>query len=452
MRLGPIVIRSTIRKAALKVPAIARLVRRVHALEEQLVAAVAGCNMLLVERDEAIQLRVTADAERDVAFTQRNELVVERDEAIQDRVAADAERDVAITQRNRLLVERDEAIQDRVTADAERDVAITQRNRLVVERDEAIQDRVTADAERDVAITQRNRLVVERGEAIQDRASATAEPSRTGAGKNQIAAAIYSSSRFERDYLVYNYWATHPRYIFFKSLPRDAALLDIGAGSGGTAVWREWGNPHRHDIRLFGFDLPPDANNHEWKSTHVDLYEKWQYGNLETTPLDFDDAFFDGAMASNVLEHLRRPFDVLKALFEKLKPGARVYIEVPTVASKSLPTSHDLAARGMQVMVANFYDDNTHIETYPLTAIAEAARSTGYVVDGGGVVRHPFLEELMWQYGLDHNDSELLLHGYWSITGWVQYIILRRPYDPETQGANVRELVGDRSLGNDVWL
>ncbi len=240
--------------------------------------------------------------------------------------------------------------------------------------------------------------------------------------------------------------------MFFKSLPKNAALLDIGSGSGGIALWREWGNPYRRDLRLFGFDLPPDANNHEWKSTHFDLYEKWQYGDLETTPLEFEDDFFDGAMASNVLEHLKRPLDALRALFGKLKPGARVYIEIPTIASKALPTARDLAARGMPVMVANFYDDSTHVDTYSLTTLADMARSIGLVVEGGGVVRHPFLEEAMWRYGLDHDDSELLLYGYWSITSWVQYMVMSRPRDGRHEAGGLREMIGDRSPGADIWL
>jgi hypothetical protein len=41
------------------------------------------------------------------------------------------------------------------------------------------------------------------------------------------------------------FWSAYPRFRFFKCLPWQARLLDISAGSGGLAVWREWLPPMR---------------------------------------------------------------------------------------------------------------------------------------------------------------------------------------------------------------
>jgi SAM-dependent methyltransferase len=451
--------RNIIRTLALKIPALARLKDRISALQLELSVETAGRQAAIAQRDaferekdNALGLQAETAAARDQAIAQKNDLVIERDNALAQRDKIIAELATVTDQRNGLVAERDHLLAERDKIIAELTTVTNQRNGLVLQRDEAIGHRIRAAKELDEAVGHRIKAIEERDEAIGHRIKAAEERDRADREKNQMVATMFGDGAVTREFLMYNYWATHPRYRFFKSLPSNATLLDVGAGSGGTAIWREWGNPHRMDIRLFGFDLPPDENNHAWDHTAHHLYEKWQYGNLETTPLDFDDGFFDAAMFSNVLEHVENPFEILANSFAKLKPGARVYIEIPTPASKNLPTAVELAAREMPVMVANFYDDSTHIETYTLTTIAEAARQSGYIVDEGGIVRNPFLEDKMFRYGLENHDSELLLHGYWSATGWVQYLILQRPHESGSNSGSIQSRVEDRSLGNDVWI
>src|SRR5947208_16089963 len=57
------------------------------------------------------------------------------------------------------------------------------------------------------------------------------------------------------DELVALFWQAHPRFQFFKTLPWDARVLDIGAGSGGLAHWKNWSRPPRPDLELYGVDL-----------------------------------------------------------------------------------------------------------------------------------------------------------------------------------------------------
>lgn len=51
--------------------------------------------------------------------------------------------------------------------------------------------------------------------------------------------------------------------------------------------------------------------------------------DLNTFPYPFADAFFDEVHASHVLEHLDRPFVVMRELYRVLKPGGLLRIKVP---------------------------------------------------------------------------------------------------------------------------
>ena len=51
--------------------------------------------------------------------------------------------------------------------------------------------------------------------------------------------------------------------------------------------------------------------------------------NLNQFPYPFEDNKFDEIMASHVLEHLDKPFDVMKEFHRILKPGGQLIIKVP---------------------------------------------------------------------------------------------------------------------------
>jgi SAM-dependent methyltransferase len=218
-----------------------------------------------------------------------------------------------------------------------------------------------------------------------------------------------------------------------KTLPVDARLLDIGAGSGGMIGWREYLEPDRRDLRMFAADLAAGE--------HFPRYEDYQVGNIEEQGIRFPDDSFDGIIGSHIIEHLKSPREFLGALFAKLRPGGRAYLEMPAPLSKTLPTVGDMAERGMPVMISNFYDDGSHIDTFPLETLGAWAQAAGFAVDASGIVRHPFIEDRLLQFAVDNADSEMGLYGYWSITGWAQYVILRRPWPDGNLPDRIRRLV-----------
>lgn len=51
--------------------------------------------------------------------------------------------------------------------------------------------------------------------------------------------------------------------------------------------------------------------------------------NLNVTPYPFKDGEFDYILASHILEHLDKPFEVMKELHRIVRPGGKIHIKVP---------------------------------------------------------------------------------------------------------------------------
>lgn len=65
-----------------------------------------------------------------------------------------------------------------------------------------------------------------------------------------------------------------------------------------------------------------NADFHSHLKTDVEL-------DLNTVPYPFADGEFDYVFASHVLEHLDKPFVIMKELYRILKPGGVLHIKVP---------------------------------------------------------------------------------------------------------------------------
>jgi len=219
----------------------------------------------------------------------------------------------------------------------------------------------------------------------------------------------------ERDELVKLYWLFHPRFIFLKNARYNATVLDLGAGSGGLATWCDWSSPKREDIRMYAVDMI--------KGALFDRYVDFQLCNLDSNALKFEDDFFDAIIGSHVLEHVSDETALLDELRRVARKGARVYLEVPTPESQSLPSRQLFLDAGINVSTLNFFDDATHLRTFSLEKLSSLLRQTGFKVLSFGVIDNRYLEDEMLTYGIRHNDMELTTYGMWSKTHFAQYII-----------------------------
>ena len=94
-------------------------------------------------------------------------------------------------------------------------------------------------------------------------------------------------------------------------------ILDLGCGSGDFGRYR----PSR-DVEVHGIDLDQGA------VTSAARFEIAMQGDLEGSPLPFEDGYFDAVLARDILEHLREPWLTLREVHRILRPGGVIVASV----------------------------------------------------------------------------------------------------------------------------
>jgi SAM-dependent methyltransferase len=158
---------------------------------------------------------------------------------------------------------------------------------------------------------------------------------------------------------------------FIDALPDSPTgrLLELGCGRGGTAAYALASGKCNYAA---GIELCEEP-----AAEAATILHRVIVGDVEVTPLPFEDNYFDVLIASEVLEHLKDPWTVLRALHRVLKPGAFVVAGSPNVAHYStirmlLGGRWDLDAEGIM--------DRTHLRWFTPRSYAEMFRDCGFTV------------------------------------------------------------------------
>lgn len=112
------------------------------------------------------------------------------------------------------------------------------------------------------------------------------------------------------------------------ALPKDASILELGSGDGGFSFYLAGARP---SWKVTGLEInPAEASVCEQmarKSRRANL--RFLAGTLDeyTAARDLDLIF-----CLDVLEHIENDIDVLRGMFDALKPGGRLLIHVPNVS------------------------------------------------------------------------------------------------------------------------
>lgn len=101
---------------------------------------------------------------------------------------------------------------------------------------------------------------------------------------------------------------------FAEPLPPGARVLDIGAGDG----------PYRELFDRCDYVTVDWTNSPHEEATDADIVS-----SIDNLPVE--DASFDAALATQVLEHVPAPIDVLREAHRILRPGGTLLVTVPFV-------------------------------------------------------------------------------------------------------------------------
>lgn len=116
----------------------------------------------------------------------------------------------------------------------------------------------------------------------------------------------------------------HPQWIVFKKEYQliqefdqylDGTIVDIGCSDMNVKKYLD-----KSRINYIGIDYPDTATN--WYGTNPDIF-------ADGHCLPLPDAQVDGAICSQVLEHVIRPDDFLSEIYRVLKPGANLILAIP---------------------------------------------------------------------------------------------------------------------------
>lgn len=200
-----------------------------------------------------------------------------------------------------------------------------------------------------------------------------------------------------------------------------ATLLDVGCGNHSPSLTKR----HLPQCVYHGLDRQ-NWNRDERDLACIDRFFDSDLSRPEGLAA-VPEAAYDAVICSHVLEHLPNPEAVIKSLAAKVKPGGRLYLEVPSPHSVRLPRAIQgwYGIRGC----LNFYDDVTHQTLVALPRLAEQLQRQGFRVSP---IRYRFLWRrilLLPGYVL----AGLVLRGYvpasvvWDITGFAQSLVAERP-------------------------
>lgn len=221
-----------------------------------------------------------------------------------------------------------------------------------------------------------------------------------------------------KDAIIQFYWSVHPRFGYIKTVPHNAKMLDVGAGSGALQCWKGWMAPNRDDIGYYANDLS--------KGEFFENGEGYFVHNLSEDRLEGHESFFDAVFACHVLEHVPEWNPFFDNLVETIKPGGTLYLEWPTTQSASFPRLARFEEVGIPSSTVNFHDDATHLHTAELAEVLPYLAERGMEMTSMGLIQNPYLGAELLKVGARENDAELNTYGLWMALGFSQYIVAKK--------------------------
>ncbi|MHB8572578.1 MAG: class I SAM-dependent methyltransferase [Candidatus Dormibacteria bacterium] len=144
-------------------------------------------------------------------------------------------------------------------------------------------------------------------------------------------------------------------------------VLDVGCGPGGFG---EALVAAGKADSVIGIDLSTEAVREA-----AGRLEAAHRVDLDADPAPFPEASFDSIIYADVLEHLKYPWEVVRAQRPLLRPGGRAFCSIPNVAHVRVVT-HLLRQRWEYQSEGIF--DYTHLRFFARGSLDAMFRSAGY--------------------------------------------------------------------------
>ncbi len=200
------------------------------------------------------------------------------------------------------------------------------------------------------------------------------------------------------------------------ALPANSKVLDLGCGECG--LLRSVASMHA-TLQLHGCDAQAPAD--------LPANVTFQRADFDLASLPYDDDQFDLIVMQHVLEHLEKPIPAIAQVLRVLKPGGRVFIEVPS--NYSMMWSYPWAQNRGYIL--HYYDDPTHLGR-PWTPQALCRLALYYSCE-------PILAKYdfswasvgkvlpMFLYAQLTGNSDGFVKEYWQATGWAVFSVIEKP-------------------------
>ena len=147
-------------------------------------------------------------------------------------------------------------------------------------------------------------------------------------------------------------------------------ILDLGCGTGILGYKLKELNKAREVVGVEVFrEAADEAEKH---------YEKVYHGDIEQLNLDYEE-YFDFVICSDILEHLRDPWEILRRIHVWLKSEGHALFSIPNI--RYWRVLGDLIFHGRWEYLEAGILDNTHLRFFTRKSFFRALREAGFDIE-----------------------------------------------------------------------